>query len=197
MVGATCTIITDLYREQKVPLEKGIASILLCGILADTLVLQSTTTTEKDIESAEYLSSITGLDIKALGLDLQNAANQIISLPAQELINMDIKEYTERDASFSVSQIEIGNTETLMERKDEISAVLEQTRAAKGYLFSALLATDVTMMDSLLFVTSNKFFTEFINFPVIAPGIYELKGIVSRKKQLIPLLSELVLQHLA
>jgi manganese-dependent inorganic pyrophosphatase len=196
VVGATCTIITDLYREQRVPLEKGIASILLCGILSDTFVLQSPTTTEKDIEAAEYLSSITGLDIKNLGLDLQNAANQINLLSAQELITMDIKEYTEQDISFTVSQIEIGNTETLMERKDEISAALEQTRVAKGCLFSALLATDVTMMDSLLFVTGDKSFTCFISFPIIAPGIYRLKGIVSRKKQLIPLLSELVFQHL-
>jgi len=63
VVGATCTIVVNLYREQKVPLEKGVASILLCGILADTLSLQSDTTTETDVEDAEYLSSITVLDI--------------------------------------------------------------------------------------------------------------------------------------
>jgi manganese-dependent inorganic pyrophosphatase len=196
VVGATCTIIVGLYREQKIPLEKGIASILLCGILSDTLVLHSTTTTDIDIETAEYLSSITGLDIKTLGHDLQNAANKINSLSAKEIISLDMKEYNERDASFTVSQIEIVNTDALMKRKDEISAALEQIMTAKGCLFASLLATDVTMMDSLLFVTGDKTFTGFINFPVIAPGIYQLKGIVSRKKQLIPLLSELLFQHL-
>jgi len=195
VVGATCTIITNLYREQKVPLEKGIASILLCGILSDTLALKSSTTTETDIETAEYLSSITGLDIKTLGNDLQTAANKIISLPALELISLDIKEYTERKHTFTVSQIEIDNTEALMERKDEIINSLERTRAAKGHLFSALLVTDLTMLDSLFFISGKKGFSPLINFPVTAPGVYELKDVVSRKKQLIPLLSELIFNY--
>jgi manganese-dependent inorganic pyrophosphatase len=195
VVGSTCTIITNLYREQKVPLEKGIASILLCGILSDTLTLQSSTTSETDIETAEYLSSITGLDIKKLGLDLQSAANQVNALSAAELITIDMKEYNERNVSFSVSQIETGSTAVFTERKDEIATALEQTRAGKNHLFSALLATDVTTLDSLLFVAGNKAFTGLINFPAAAPGVYELKGIVSRKKQLLPLLAELALNY--
>ena len=196
VVGATCTIITNLYREQKVPLEKNMASILLCGILADTLVLQSATTTETDIETADYLSSITGLDIKTLGHDLQTAVNRLISLPAEELISQDMKEYTERGISFTVSQIEINNTGALLERKDDITACLEQTRAARDHLFSALLVTDTTVLDSLLFVTGNKSFTGLINFPLTAQGVYELKGIVSRKKQLLPILAELISHYI-
>jgi manganese-dependent inorganic pyrophosphatase len=192
VVGATCTIIANLYREQKIPLDKGIASILLCGILADTLILQSATTAELDIETAEYLSSITALDIKALGHDLQNAANQVNSLPPEELVSMDMKEYTERGFTFTVSQIETDNPAVLVERRAEISAVLEQNRAVKDHLFSALLVTDVTALDSLLFVTGKKTFTSHINFPLSAQGIYVLKEVVSRKKQLIPLLAELV-----
>ncbi|MDR0447374.1 MAG: putative manganese-dependent inorganic diphosphatase [Treponema sp.] len=192
VVGSTCTIITNLYREQKVPLEKGMASILLCGILADTLALQSATVTETDIETAEYLSSITGLDIKALSQELQAAANRTSTLSAQEIVTLDMKEYTERDVFFTVSQIEIDNSEALLERQAEIAAALEEARAAKGSLFAALLVTDVTVLDSLLFVSGNKSFTGHINFPVTAQAVYELKGVVSRKKQLIPLLSELV-----
>ncbi|MDR1636901.1 MAG: putative manganese-dependent inorganic diphosphatase [Treponema sp.] len=192
VVGATCTIITNLYREQKVPMEKGIASILLCGIIADTLNLQSATTTETDREAAEYLSSITGLDIKTLGHDMQAAANKINSLSAEELIRLDMKEYTERGLAFSVSQIETDNPRALMERQAEIAAALEKERAAKDYLFSALLVTDVTVLDSLLFVTGKKSFTSHINFPSTGQGIYILKEVVSRKKQLLPLLAELV-----
>jgi manganese-dependent inorganic pyrophosphatase len=192
VVGATCTIIANLYREQKIPLDKSIASILLCGILADTLILQSATTAELDIETAEYLSSITALDIKALGHDLQNAANQVNSLPPEELVGMDMKEYTERGFTFTVSQIETDNPTALVERRAEIGTALEQNRAAKDHLFSALLVTDVTELDSLLFVTGKKSFTSHINFPLSAQGIYVLKEVVSRKKQLIPLLAELV-----
>ncbi|MDR2433255.1 MAG: putative manganese-dependent inorganic diphosphatase [Treponema sp.] len=192
VVGAACTIITNLYREQKAPLEKGVASILLCGILTDTLILQSATTTETDIEAAEYLSSITGLDIARLGQELQFAANQINSLPAGELIKMDMKEYRERGMTFTVSQIETDNPKALMERRAEIAAALEKERAAGDHFFSALLVTDVTVLDSLLFVTGKKSFTSHINFPVTGEGIYMLKEVVSRKKQLIPLLAELV-----
>jgi manganese-dependent inorganic pyrophosphatase len=192
VVGSTCTIIANIYREEKVPLEKKIASILLCGILSDTLLLHSATTTEVDLEAAEYLSSITGLDILELGLDLQAATDHISSLSAQELVNLDMKEFSEKGLSFTISQIEVGNTEVLLDRKEEIDVALEALRAAKKHLFSALLVTDVTVLDSLLFVTGDKSFTGLINFPAATQGVYELKGIVSRKKQLIPLLSELL-----
>ncbi|MDR0585397.1 MAG: putative manganese-dependent inorganic diphosphatase [Treponema sp.] len=192
VVGATCTIITNLYREQKAPLEKSIASILLCGILTDTLILQSATTTETDMEAAEYLSSITGLDIGKLGQELQSVANRNSSLPAAELVRMDMKEYAERGLTFTVSQIETDNPKALMERRAEIAAALEKERAARDHLFSALLVTDVTVLDSLLFVSGKKSFTGSINFPVTGEGIYMLKEVVSRKKQLMPLLAELV-----
>ncbi|MDR1277772.1 MAG: putative manganese-dependent inorganic diphosphatase [Treponema sp.] len=192
VVGATCTIITGLYREQKVPLEKNIASILLCGILADTLSLQSATTTATDREAAEYLASLTGLDVKALGQELQTAANQVNSRPADELVALDMKEYAEQGACFSVSQIETDNPGPLLARKAEIAAALEKVCTAKDYLFAALLITDVTLLDSLLFVSGKKSFTSLINFPVVEEDIYMLKEVVSRKKQLLPLLAELV-----
>jgi manganese-dependent inorganic pyrophosphatase len=195
-VGATCTIITNLYRETRTPLDRGIASILLCGILADTLNLQSATTSDTDRETAEYLSSITGLEIKTLGAELFTAANQINARPARELVTMDMKEYTEGSAAFSVSQIETTHPADLSKRRDEILSALEQVYAAKKRLFSALLVTDVTTMDSLLFVTGDKTFRGHINFPPVEEGVYLLKGVVSRKKQLIPLLSELVEEHL-
>ena len=195
VVGATCTIVANLYREQKVPLEKGIASILLCGILSDTLSLQSDTTTETDVEAAEYLSSITGLDIKSLSGDLLNSVSMVTSLSAEELLSMDMKEYAEKKSTFTVSQIETDNPKALVDRRFEIAPVMEQARAAGNHLFAALLVTDVTVLDSLLFITGEKSFIDQINFPVTTDGIFELMGVVSRKKQLLPLLAELVARH--
>ena len=192
VVGATCTIVANLYREQKVPLEKGVASILLCGILADTLSLQSDTTTETDIEAADYLSSITGLDIDSLSADLLTVASRVTSLSAQELIAMDMKEYVEKKTIFTVSQIETDNPRALVERRREIIAAMETARDTGGHLFVALLVTDVTVLDSLLFITGEGAFIDQINFPITTDGIYELMGVVSRKKQLLPLLAELV-----
>ncbi|MDR1785029.1 MAG: putative manganese-dependent inorganic diphosphatase [Spirochaetaceae bacterium] len=192
VVGATSTIVTDLYREQRKTPERAFASILLCGILADTLYLQSATTTDTDREAAEYLSALTGLDITELIADLQSAANQTGKMSAQELVNTDMKVYTENEAVYTVSQIETDSLDAISARKGEIMAVLEETRRAKNALFAALLATDVTALDSLLFITGEKQFISRIHFPQQEAGVYVLSGIVSRKKQLIPLFSDLL-----
>jgi manganese-dependent inorganic pyrophosphatase len=195
VVGATCTIITNLYREYKIPFEKPIASILLCGILADTLSLKSETTTETDTEAADYLSSITGLDIKSLGTELLAAASQVASLSPEQLIAVDMKEYTEKGVSFTVSQIETDNPQALVDRRVQIVRAMEDLRGAGGHLFTALLVTDVSTLDSLFFITGEEAFTARIGFPLCCEGIYELAGVVSRKKQLLPLLAELVSRY--
>jgi manganese-dependent inorganic pyrophosphatase len=197
VVGATSTIITNLYREQKVPLNRETASVLLCGILADTLNLQSATTTEIDQEASEYLSSITGLDIAELGRELLSVAGRINAKPAAELIGMDMKEYNEMGASFTVSQVETDTPESLVNRKDEILSALEKNYKEKDMLFSALMVTDVAMLSSLLFVVGKKKFIHRISFPKTEDGMYILHDMVSRKKQLMPLLSELVEKALA
>ena len=197
VVGATCTIVTNLYREQKVPLEKPMASILLCGILSDTLSLKSQTATETDAEAVEYLSSITGLDVAALSADIQGATGRIGALSAKEIVSMDLKEYTEKGAAFSISQIETHSPMALVQRREEILKHMEETCAEKGLLFCALLVTDVTLLDSLLFITGKKSFVSLINFPLTTDGIYELVGVVSRKKQLVPLMAELLSIHAA
>ncbi len=192
VVGATCTIITNLYREHKVPLDRSMASVLLCGILADTLVLQSATTTETDRDAAEYLSSVTGLEIALLGRDLMSAASQIGSRPAEELVRMDMKEYQEQGAAFTVSQVETDTPEDLVVRKEEILAELGAVRRAGKRLFSSLMVTDVTELTSLLFVEGDRGFMGTLSFPRSEEGVYVLKDIVSRKKQLLPLLAELI-----
>jgi manganese-dependent inorganic pyrophosphatase len=103
-----------------------------------------------------------------------------------------MKEYTEQGASFTVSQVETDNPAPLAARKAEIAEALEKACSAKDHLFSALLVTDVTYLDSLLFVAGKKAFTAQLNFPLMEEGIYVLKEVVSRKKQLMPLLAELV-----
>ncbi|MDR3192735.1 MAG: putative manganese-dependent inorganic diphosphatase [Treponema sp.] len=192
VVGSTCTIIASLYREQGIRPEKETAAVLLCGILADTLTLQSATVTGTDRETAAYLSSVCGLDIKTLGHELQSAANQALGRPAKELVGLDMKEYAEQGLSFSVSQIETDNPASLSARKEEIFEALDSVSRSKGCLFSALMVTDVITLGSLLFVRGKKSFTGHISLPQAEEGIYILKDVVSRKKQLIPLLSELV-----
>jgi manganese-dependent inorganic pyrophosphatase len=191
-VGSTSTIIANLFRENRVSIPKEIASILLCGILSDTLILQSATTTEYDVLTAEYLGNITELDIKTLGDEIIKSGSHIDGRSAEEVIHQDMKEYSEGKIKYSVSQIEVDSTREIVKRKKEFLECLESERNSKGALFSSLLVTDITTLSSIMFIASDAKFESILNFPKRDEHIYYLKDIVSRKKQLIPLFSELV-----
>ncbi len=189
-VGSTSTQVANLYRENHVSIPVEIAQILLCGVLSDTLILQSATTTEIDIEVAEYLSTITNLEIKDIGKDIITAGSHIGNRSVGEVINQDMKAYTEGKFSYTVSQIEVDDPEEICGRKKEFLEELEITRRSNGGLFSVLLITDITKLSSYMFMASDSKFVPFVNFPKVEENVYFLKDVVSRKKQLIPLLTE-------
>ncbi|MDR1095495.1 MAG: putative manganese-dependent inorganic diphosphatase [Spirochaetaceae bacterium] len=189
-VGATCTIIVSLYKQNRVPIPKEIASILLCGILADTLGLQSATTTDEDRDTAELLTNITNLDIDKLTRDIQKAASRIGDRTAVQVIHQDLKSYIENGVAFTVSQIEVDTTNELLSRKSEFLAALETEREQRDALFSALMVTDVGKLKSNLLIAAKDDFLSLLEFPKRGEGVYFLGDIVSRKKQLLPLLTE-------
>lgn len=191
-IGSTSTIITTLYQEAKIPIPKDIASLLLCGILSDTLILKSTTTTEVDRQTAEYLANITDLDIETIGHEILTAGSRIKGRTATQVIHQDMKEYKEAKNSYTVSQIEVGNLKEIMERKNEFLEELEIERRANKALFSALLVTDITQLSSILLIEYDPKFESFITFQRQEKNVYFLKDVVSRKKQLIPLITEQV-----
>ena len=191
-VGSTATIVTNLYRENHVSIPLEIAQILLCGILSDTLILHSATTTDIDRETADYLASITGLEIQKLGQDILNAGSHIGTRSAADVIKQDKKEYRDEKNVYTVSQIEVDGTDELLARKQEFLDELEITRRSHGGLFSALLVTDITRLSSIMLVSADKQFLPYITFPKQEDNVYFLKDVMSRKKQLIPLLSELI-----
>ena len=176
-VGSTSTLITGLFRENKISIPLETAQLLLCGILSDTLILKSTTVTDIDREAVEYLSAITNLDPQALG---------------EEIINQDLKEYTEGKISYSVSQIEVDNTRDVLNRKNEFLEILESNRAASKRAFAALLVTDITRLDSIMILAADQKYKALFTYPKQEEDVYYLKGVVSRKKQLIPMLTELL-----
>lgn len=191
-LGSTSTIITNLYQEAKLPIPKEIACLLLCGILSDTLILQSATTTEFDRQTAEYLSNITDLDIQTIGKEILTAGSRVKGRSASEIIHQDMKEYTEGKYNFTVSQIEVGNLKEITDRKKEFLEELEIERRSNKALFSALLVTDITQLSSILLIEYDKKFEPFITFPKTEDNTYFLKDVVSRKKQLVPVITEQV-----
>ncbi len=191
-VGSTSTIVASMYRESRTPIPKTIAALLLCGVLSDTLTLKSATTTDADREIAEYLANIADLEVAEIGRDILSSASLVSKMPAADIVRLDLKEYVTDAGRLSVSQAEADSPDAILLRKDEIFAELRALREAKGFLLTALMVTDITALTSLLFLEADKDFHQLVAYPRIEPGIYELRDVLSRKKQLMPVLFELV-----
>jgi manganese-dependent inorganic pyrophosphatase len=191
-VGSTSTIIASLYQDYRVPMRSEIASILLAGILSDTLILHSATTTETDRRMAEYLSAITDLPIDTFGKDIMGAASLVARKPVDYILSLDMKHFGEGKNAFTVSQVEVVTFTEIMDRKEEILEGLERVQSRTGNLFTAIMVTDITELDSILFIKGDRVFISQIRYPKIEENIYLLKGILSRKKQLVPILMELI-----
>ncbi len=192
VVGSTATIIAGLYQEEKIPIDRTTAALLLSGILSDTLILKSATTTETDIKTADMLAKIADLNVQEYGREILEAGSRLGNRSASDIVLMDMKQYNEFKFNFIVSQIETGNPSEVLSRKDEILSELKKCQSQKNLDFAALLVTDITRLDSILILLGSIELEQLLNYPKVEDNAYFMKGIVSRKKQLIPLLSEVL-----
>lgn len=188
-VGSTSTIVADCFFRHGVEMPKDVAGLLLAGLVSDTLNLTSPTTTQRDVEILARLEGISGVNAAVFTEKLFASGSLLNFKPADQAITTDCKEYAEQDHNFSVAQIEEIGFDPFWKRKAGVVAALEDYRRKNGYFFSALLVTDVVMQTSLLVLTGSDQFLHKIDYPELEPGIYELEGVVSRKKQLLPYLT--------
>jgi manganese-dependent inorganic pyrophosphatase len=189
-VGSTSTIVADCFFRSGVELPQSIAGLLLAGLVSDTLNLTSPTTTPRDAEILARLEKIAQVDATRFTDQLFSSGSVLTSKPAAQAITTDCKEYAERGHRFSVAQIEEVGFEQFDRRKAEVSQALELYRAGNGYLFSALMVTDVVGQNSLLLLAAPAKFLETVAYPERETGVFSLKGVVSRKKQLLPFLTD-------
>jgi manganese-dependent inorganic pyrophosphatase len=188
-VGSTSTIVADCFFRYQVPLPPPIAGLLLAGLVSDTLNLTSPTTTERDAQILRKLEELADVKADAFTEKLFASGSVLTSLPAADAIVADCKEFNEQGKTFSIAQIEELGFDQFRKRKREVFAALEQYRLKKSYYFSALLVTDVVSNGSLLLVAGDESFLKQIDYPLVEEGVFELAGVVSRKKQLLPYLT--------
>ncbi|MFP4166018.1 MAG: putative manganese-dependent inorganic diphosphatase [Opitutales bacterium] len=192
-VGSTCSIIADLFRARSLTPSPAIAGIMLAGIISDTLFLNSPTTTPLEKELLDWLAPIAGVEPQTLADLIFTAGSVIINHTPEEVVCSDCKIYDEGDFKYSVSQIEELGFNNFWEKEHELNEALEDYREKEDLLFSFLLVTDINTQDSLLLVAGSEEIKERINYPRRGQdNIYNLRGIVSRKKQLIPYVSTLL-----
>ncbi len=186
-VGSTSTIITMRYREEQVIPDKAIATILLAGILSDTLVLKMSTTTDRDREAVAYLAEIAGIKPEEFGSELINKGMNLDGVPIEELIVRDIKDFTLHDRSVSIAQIMTGSRDFAESNAREIQEALTGYQTSHGYDISIVLVTDVIGQRSFLFASGDHGLISklgYLHQPVI------LEGVMSRKKDFFPLFGQ-------
>ncbi len=193
-VGSTCSIVADLFRAQSLTPKPGIAGVLMAGIISDTLLLNSPTTTPLEGELLDWLAPIADIKAAELAELIFSSGSVIVNLKPEEVVRSDCKIYREEgDISYSVAQIEELGFNNFWGNEDALSTALEAYRESEELLFSFLLVTDINTQDSLLIVAGNEDLKSQINYPQKGhEHIYEMPGIVSRKKQLIPYTSSLL-----
>ncbi len=188
-VGSTSTIVADCFFRHDVELPKPIAGLLLAGLVSDTLNLSSPTTTARDAEILKRLEKIAEVNAREFTEKLFASGSLLTLKTAPKAITTDCKEYTEGRETFSVAQIEEIGFDQFWKRKEELIEALTKYCDRGKYQFSVLLVTDVTTQNSLLVVAGDEGFVSQIDYPKLEPGIFELREVVSRKKQLLPYLT--------
>ncbi|RHH42483.1 putative manganese-dependent inorganic diphosphatase [Mediterraneibacter gnavus] len=178
-VGCTATIVYQMYQEEGVEVEPVIASLLCSAIISDTLMFRSPTCTPLDERSA-----------RKLALEMFNAGSNLKGKTAEEICFLDFKQFTVNDINFGVGQISSMSAEELREIKTEVSAYLEQARKTQGLDMIFFMLTNIVAESSELLCAGNGAREKMISaFDLKGnPEMIELKGVVSRKKQLVPTL---------
>lgn len=193
-VGSTSTIVARCFIHNRIEMPEAIAGILLAGIVSDTLNLTSPTTTQIDRDILSILEVMSKVNAKEFTEKLFASGSVLVSKPAEQAVRADCKEYSEHGRRFSVAQIEEIGFNHFWDRKAEVVQAVQRHCTEQGYYFAALLITDVVQQSSLLVIAGPEIFLNHISYSEIEPGIYELDGVVSRKKQVLPFLTHVLAQ---
>lgn len=187
-VGSTSTIVSLCYQQLGIPMDPKIAGLLMAGLISDTLNLTSPTATPVDCEALNRLSKIAGVSPDELAEQIFSVGSPLLTMSPEQAITADSKPYEEAGHRFVVAQIEELTFSHFPEKRDALLEALAAQRQRDGLLFTALLVTDINDQTSLLLVQGAEPFLDTIDYPRVNDNIWELAGVVSRKKQLLPYL---------
>ena len=186
-VGSTNTIVYQLYKENNISIDNKIAGLMISGILSDTLMFKSPTTTEKDKIAVEELSNILKLDVYDYCMKMFKAGTSLSGKTVDEVFYQDFKRFDIETKKIGVSQIFTLSIDDIMNQKNDYIKFIDTTSSSKGYYLNIMAVTDIINEGSYLFYTSEreKLVKNIFNLEEIYQGVY-LPKCVSRKKQIVP-----------
>jgi manganese-dependent inorganic pyrophosphatase len=186
-LGSTCTVVATLYRQAGIEPDPQTAGLMLAGLLSDTVLLKSPTTTVVDREIADWLGSLADLEPLTFGQRLFTAGSALSAYDSvRKLILGDFKVYEAGGKSFGVGQVEVVSFHEFNGQKEAIAAELAVLKKERRLAMAGLLVTDIVQETSLLLAVGGKELPYLIGYPQLEENVFELKGVLSRKKQLVP-----------
>lgn len=190
-VGCTATILLKLYKEHGVEIAADMAGLMLSAIISDSLLFKSPTCTDEDIKAAKELAEIAGVDAETYGLEMLKAGADLSQKTIEELISLDAKEFAMGDYRVEIAQVNTVDANDVLNRKAEVEAAIAKTVAAKNLDLFVFAITNILTNDSEAIVVGPKpeLFEQAFNV-TLQKGLATLPGVVSRKKQIVPFLTE-------
>jgi len=192
-VGCTATILNKLFKEHKIELTKKMAGLMLSAIISDSLLFKSPTCTEEDVEAAKELASIAEVDPEVYGLDMLKAGADLSGKTIEELLSLDAKQFEMGSTLVEVAQINTVDPDELLVNETEIKATITKKIQASNINLFVLMITDILANDSIVIALGDKAdaVDQAFNVKVVNDQV-KLAGVVSRKKQIVPQLTEIL-----
>ncbi len=186
-VGSTDTIINLLYEENNIEIPPHIAGLMLSGILSDTLILTSPTTTDIDKKAVDKLSKIAGVNYKEYGLNMLKAGSSIKGKTKEQILYTDYKKYPVDDKTIGIGQIFTTNPKEILNSTNEYIELLNNVSIGNDYYFVIFIITDIISKGSYIIYSNRakEILEKVFKKDNIEQGSF-LEGIVSRKKQVLP-----------
>jgi len=191
-VGSTSTLITEMYQSARIPIPPATAGILLGGLITDTLLLRSPTATDRDRQALEYLQQESGVQAEELMRELFAIGSSIVRLPPLGVLTQDKKNFATAKHAFAVAQVEESSFEEFHAHEESLRQAAEELCRDEELHFFGLLVTNVVRENSLLLAVGDSHLLRRLPYRKIHDSLYDLPGVLSRKKQLLPQLLKIL-----
>ncbi|MDH9161522.1 MULTISPECIES: manganese-dependent inorganic pyrophosphatase [Staphylococcus] len=190
-VGCTATILYKMYKERGFEISPKIAGLMISAIISDSLLFKSPTCTEEDVQAAEALKAIADVDLESYGLEMLKAGASTSNKSATDLLTMDAKSFNMGDYTTRIGQVNAVDIDEVFERQEELEKEMLETSANEKYDLFVLVVTDIINSNSKILVVGPEKDKVGTAFNVeLNNGTAFLPGVVSRKKQVVPQITE-------
>lgn len=191
-VGCTATIINKMYKENGVEVSREVAGLMLSAIVSDSLLFKSPTCTEQDAAAARELAAIAGVELEVYGLAMLKAGADLSAKTIPQLISLDAKEFTMNGRKVEIAQVNAVDVNDVLARQDELEAALNAIIADKGLDLFLFVVTDILNSNSVGIALGGQTNAVEQAYNVkLDSNKALLKGVVSRKAQIVPVLTDI------